>query len=107
MQIHELNTFSGTPSSTDYLAIDDGTETNKVPATSLGVSTQMTQAEAEAGTVTAPRVISPAVLASYATTNFVDIDTGNINLDTTASSGDDYNLTTILTTLGWLNDVIV
>lgn len=61
MQIHELNTFSGTPSSTDYLAIDDGTETNKVPATSLGVSTQMTQAEAEAGTVTDPRVVSPSV----------------------------------------------
>ena len=43
MQIHELNTFVGTPSATDYLAIDDGTETNKVPATALGVSTQMAQ----------------------------------------------------------------
>lgn len=32
---------------------------------------------------------------------------GNIAFDTTAQSGDDYNLTTILTTLGWLNDVIV
>ena len=61
MQIHELNSFIGTPSATDYLAIDDGTETNKVPATSLGVSTQMTQAEAEAGTVTDPRVVSPSV----------------------------------------------
>lgn len=67
MQIHELNTFSGTPSATDYLAIDDGSETNKVPATSLGVSTQMTQAEAEAGTETAPRVITPAVLNSFVT----------------------------------------
>ena len=61
MQIHELNSFVGTPSATDYLAIDDGTETNKVPATALGVSTQMTQAEAEAGTVTDPRVVSPSV----------------------------------------------
>lgn len=61
MQIHELNTFVGTPSATDYLAIDDGTETNKVPATALGVSTQMTQAEAEVGTVTDPRVVSPSV----------------------------------------------
>lgn len=61
MQIHELNTFSGTPSQTDYLAIDDGSETTKVPATSLGVSTEMTRAEAEAGAVTDPRVISPAV----------------------------------------------
>lgn len=32
---------------------------------------------------------------------------GNISFDTSASSGDDYDLTTILTTLGWLNDVIV
>lgn len=64
MQIHELNTFAGTPSATDYLAIDDGTETNKVPATALGVSTQMTQAEATAGTVTDPRVVTPAVFKS-------------------------------------------
>lgn len=64
MQIHELNTFVGTPSATDYLAIDDGSETNKVPATALGVSTQMTQAEAEAGAVTDPRVVSPAVFKS-------------------------------------------
>lgn len=64
MQIHELNTFAGTPTETDYLAIDNGTETNKVPATSLGVSTQMTQAEATAGTVTVPRVVTPAVFKS-------------------------------------------
>lgn len=62
MQIHELNSFVGTPSSTDYLAIDDGDTTTKVPATSLGVSTAMTQAEAETGTETALRVISPSVL---------------------------------------------
>lgn len=30
MQIHELNTFSGTPGSGDYLAIDDGSETRKI-----------------------------------------------------------------------------
>lgn len=65
MQIHELNSFVGTPSNSDYLAIDDGATTTKVPATSLGVSTAMTQAEAEAGTETAPRVISPAVLNSF------------------------------------------
>ena len=61
MQIHELNTFSGNPSQTDYLAVDDGNETMKVPATKVGVSTQMSQAEAEAGTVTDSRVISPSV----------------------------------------------
>lgn len=62
MQIHELDSFSGTPSSTDYLAIDTGTNTLKVPSTTIGVSTSMTQAEATAGTSTAKRVISPKVL---------------------------------------------
>ena len=65
MQIHELNTFSGNPSQTDYLAVDDGNETMKVPATKVGVSTPMTAEEAEAGTETAPRVIAPAVLNSF------------------------------------------
>lgn len=61
MQIHELNSFVGTPGAGDYLAIDDGSETTKVEASNLGVTTRMTQAEAEAGTVTNPRVVTPAV----------------------------------------------
>lgn len=67
MQIHELESFIGTTSESTYLAIDDGTETNKIPATSVGITTEMTQAEAETGTETAPRVISPAVLNSFVT----------------------------------------
>lgn len=67
MQIHELESFIGTTSESTYLAIDDGTETNKIPATNLGITTEMTQAEAETGTETAPRVISPAVLNSFVT----------------------------------------
>lgn len=35
MQIHELNTFSGTPGTGDYLAIDNGSETSKVEASVL------------------------------------------------------------------------
>ena len=35
MQIHELNTFTGTPGSGDWLAMDNGTETTKVEATQL------------------------------------------------------------------------
>lgn len=62
MQIHELNTFQGDPSASDYLAIDDGSDTSKIPATKLGVTAQMTQEEAEAGTSTASRVITPKVL---------------------------------------------
>ena len=64
MQIHELNDFQGTPGSMDYLPIDNGVDTSKVPATALGVSTQMTKAEATAGSVTEPRVITPSVFKS-------------------------------------------
>lgn len=66
MQIHELSTFSGTPSNTDYLAIDDGLHTLKIGAGNLGVTTEMTLAEATAGTSTAARVITPKVLHDFA-----------------------------------------
>lgn len=35
MQIHELNSFVGTPSEGDYLVIDDGEETTKLDAAVL------------------------------------------------------------------------
>ena len=65
MQIHELDTYIGTPSATDYMAVDDGTETFKIPLPTVGVSTEMTLAEAVAGESTEPRVITPAVLNSF------------------------------------------
>ena len=46
-------------------------------------------------------------ISSADITNWDNAYDGNISFDTTAVSGDDYNLTQILTTLGWLNDVIV
>ena len=65
MQIHEFDTYIGTPSETDYMAVDDGTETFKIPLSNVGVSTEMTLAEAVAGESTEPRVITPAVLNSF------------------------------------------
>ena len=35
MEIHELNTFSGTPGAGDYLATDNGSDTSKISAESL------------------------------------------------------------------------
>lgn len=35
MDIHELNTFSGTPGSGDYLATDNGNDTSKIPITDI------------------------------------------------------------------------
>lgn len=116
MQIHELNQFSGTPGSGDYLAIDNGTETMKVPANEVGTDTTypaMTQAQAEAGTdntlrVIAPSVFKAAVLAIARTISdaWVDISTALVNLDTTSASGTDHDLYAAITALGWQNDVI-
>ena len=76
MQIHELNTFVGTPSDGDFLAIDNGEETSKVPATNLGVTQNMTKAEAEAGTETESRVVQPSVFKESveAITNVLVLD---------------------------------
>ena len=114
MQIHELNSFVGTPSSTDYLAIDDGNETTKVPASNLGVTAQMTQAEAEAGTVTAPRVIAPSIfksavlaIARTISDTWVSITDMKCNLNTSAASGTvDGDLYAAIVALGWQSDVI-
>ena len=73
MQIHELDTYIGTPSDSDYMAVDDGTETFKIPMTDVGISTEMTLAEATAGTETAPRVVSPAVLNSFVSVLVLDV----------------------------------
>lgn len=85
MQIHELDTYIGTPSETDYMAVDDGTETFKIPLPNVGVSTQMTLAEAEEGTETAPRVITPAVFK-----NSVDSLAETV-VETAVSSGSNSN----------------
>ncbi len=68
MQFHELNTFSGSVSPSTYLAIDDGTETQKIGADSVGVTTAMTTSEASSGTSTSKRVITPVVFKSAVTT---------------------------------------
>lgn len=68
MQIHELNSFDGSVSGQTYLAIDDGTETQKIGADSVGVTTAMTVNEASSGSSTSKRVITPAVLKSAITT---------------------------------------
>ena len=71
MQIHELDTYIGTPSDSDYLAVDDGVETFKMPRTDVGVP--MTLAEAVAGTETDTRIISPEVLHSFATALVIEV----------------------------------
>ena len=104
MQIHELQTFSGQAGSSDYLAIDNGPLTKKISADNLGVTTQMTQAEAEAGTVTDPRVVSPKVLHDYG----VGRKDGLLELNTSAAAGTvDGDLYAAIVALGWESEVIV
>ena len=83
MQIHELNTFTGTPGSGDWLAMDNGTETTKVAASNVGVSTPMTLAEAQTGTVTDQRVISPKILHDYVSSAGVYYGTSSTAASTT------------------------
>ena len=64
IKIPQLNDFTGILDES-YLAIDDGVETYKILGNQVGVQAQLTQAEAEAGTVTEPRVVTPAVINSY------------------------------------------
>lgn len=112
MQIHELNSFTGTPDSSDYLVIDDGTETMKLAANS--VYKTMTQAEATAGAVTATRVIAPSIfksavlaIARTISDTWVSITDMKCNLDTSAASGTvDGDLYAAIVALGWQNDVI-
>lgn len=118
MQIHELNTFSGTPGGSDYLAIDNGTETRKMALPA------MTQAEAEAGTATGQRIISPSIfkaavtsiantLISALSSVYVSITDPKYVLDVTinastgyATAGEDMDLYNALVDLGWVSDVI-
>ena len=82
MQIHELNNFAGTPSSTDYLAIDNSTTTTKIGATGLGVQDKLTVAEANTGTSTASRIVTPKVVHDYVTGEVSD---GIDNITTSAT----------------------
>lgn len=52
-------------------------------------------------------IFSASASASITSTDIGNWDNGDLDFDTSAVSGDDYNLTTILTTLGWLSDVII
>lgn len=65
MQIHELPTFTGTPSASDYLAIDSGTTTSKVAGVNMVNPNTLTVAEANTGTSTSSRIVTPKVVHDY------------------------------------------
>lgn len=112
MQIHELNIYDGTPDDSTYLALDDGSETSKVPATDIYPA--MTQSQITSGVNTVKRVLTAAVLkpaiidvAKTITNKWVDMTTPKIYLDPSAASGTtDGDLYAAIVALGWESDVI-
>lgn len=88
MQIHELNNFTGTPTSSDYLAIDNSTTTTKIGATGLGVQDQLTVAEANTGTSTASRIVTPKVVHDYVTQDSTHLESTTITKWATLTGGD-------------------
>ena len=88
MQIHELNNFSGTPSSTDYLAIDNSTTTTKIGATGLGVQNQLTVTEANTGTSTESRIVTPKVVHDYVTQDTTHITSATVAKWAAITGGD-------------------
>ena len=79
MQIHELNNFAGTPTSSDYLAIDNSTTTTKIGATGLGVQDKLTVAEANTGTSTSSRIVTPKVVHDYVVQDTTHITSATIS----------------------------
>ena len=108
-QIHELSTFTRVPTSTDYLVIDDGITTQRIAAPNI--YEPMTQAEIEAGTDASSKTVTAAAIhdavQSLGASNYVDIETPEVVIDTSAgSSTTDGMLTAAITALGWLSSVV-
>ena len=60
IQIHELNTYTGTPGAGDWFAIDDGSETTKIEASQLSMNyygTCSTAAGTTTKVVTCPKFV--------------------------------------------------
>lgn len=95
MQIHELNTFAGTPGNDNYLAIDNGSDTGKISGTNLlkpvndridNLATSVTPDSAEvllntpSGASPGPATLSKSVANfDYLEFYFAQIDGANIN----------------------------
>ena len=103
-----------TTSAHGLMSADDKTKLNGIESGAQVNPTKLSQLTNDSGYITGYTETDPVFTASAAhgisSTDIGNWDNafdGNIEFDTTASSGDDYDLTQILTTLGWLNDVIV
>lgn len=92
MQIHELNQYQGTPGTSDYLAIDNGSDTAKISAEELlsyakgssavwyGTSTTSSATTAKTVTCADFELTTGATIAvKFTNTNRVDAPTLNVN----------------------------
>lgn len=108
------STSLATTSRRGLMSSADKTKLNGIESGAQVNPTKLSQLTNDSGYITGYTETDPVFTASAAhgisSTDIGNWDNafdGNIEFDTTASSGDDYDLTQILTTLGWLNDVIV
>lgn len=86
MQIHELSTFSGTPGDDDYLAIDDGTVTNKISAGAIVNSVRVLTVSISSFS-SLPRTVSNSAITS-------DMVVVNYVLSNPAAQTGDWTVTT-------------
>ena len=84
MQIHELDTYTGTPSDSDFLAVDDGTETFKIPMTSVGVPALVVEVSSFSSL---PQTVTNANITS-------DMVVVNSTLGTPSAQTGDWTITT-------------
>lgn len=88
MQIHELPTFTGTPGASDYFAIDDGSITSKVAGSDMVNPDELTVAEANTGTSTATRTVTPKVVHDYVVQDSTHLQAATITAWATATGND-------------------
>ena len=92
MEIHELNTFSGTLGSSDYLATDNGTDTSKVSAKTI-IDEAVSQADSDTASAIATAIAT-------AMTDVKPFDYG-FGYGTCATSGTTVNSTRYVTLAGY------
>ena len=81
--------------------------TRTVNGKALSSNISLTASDVGAVATETDPVFSASASAGITSTDISNWDSGLIEFDTTAASGDDYDLATALTALGWLSDVTV
>lgn len=104
-----ISSWARASSKPSYTASEVGAVPTTRTVNGKALSSNITLTASDVGAVATETdpVFSASASAGITATDISNWDSGLIEFDTTAASGDDYNLTTALTALGWLSDVVV